>query len=159
MKSFSIKTTVAAAATAATLLTSGIAPTVTAANAEAILVPGLTGKINPLTPNPCMANPALCGPGGLTVEPPAPPPPPPPAPSGPSAGAQAAGVAALLLGGAIAGAALANSRQPKTVHVEPVGNPSAHSAWCHGKYKSYRDEDNSWLSYSGVRKPCISPYL
>jgi hypothetical protein len=158
MKTFSIKTTVAAAATAATLLTSGIAP-IAQANAEPIAIPGLTDKIHPKLPGPnCATKPWLCGPG-VVVAPPAPPAPPPPAPpAGPSAGTKAAGAAALVIGGIIAGAAIAKATQPQQVDVEPAGNTDAHTAWCYGKYKSYRLWDNSWLSYSGERKPCISPY-
>jgi len=158
MKSFSIKTTVAAVATATTLMTSSFAPTINAAHAESIFVPGLAGKIEPLTPGPCATKPWLCGPGGLTVEPVDPTPPPPPAP--PAPGMNAGTAAAIgIVGGIIAGAAIASATQPKEVQVEPVGNANAHLSWCYAKYKSYRDWDNSWQPYHGPRKPCISPYL
>lgn len=161
MTHFSFKTTIAAVATATTLLTSGIAPTITSAQAETILVPGLAGKIQPLTPGPCATKPWLCGPDGIKVEPLEPTPPaPPPAPPAPPAPGMNAGTAAAIgiVGGIIAGAAIANATQPRDVYVEPVGNANAHTAWCHGKYKSYREWDNSWQPYEGPRRPCISPY-
>nr|WP_245446143.1 BA14K family protein [Mesorhizobium kowhaii] len=37
--------------------------------------------------------------------------------------------------------------------------PAAHIDWCWERYRSYRPEDNSYLSYSGQRRSCISPYL
>ena len=75
MKTISFKSTVAAVATAATLLSTGIVP-VTTASADPIFKPGLTGKIQPKLPGPC-ANPVLCGPGFKA--PPKTPTPPPPA--------------------------------------------------------------------------------
>ena len=158
MKPFSIKTTVTALATAATLLTSGIAPVPQAA-AEPVVVPGLAGKIHPLTPGPCATKPWLCGPG-VIVTPPAPPAPPPPAPPAPAPGISTGTAAAIgIVGGVIAGAAIANAQRPREVYVEPAGNPSAHLNWCYAKYRSYREWDNSWQPYEGPRRPCISPYL
>lgn len=161
MKTFSITTTVAAAATAATLLTSGIAP-IAQANAEPVAIPGFADKINPQLPGPnCATKPWLCGPG-VVVAPPAPPAPTPPAPTppAPAPGMNAGTAAAIgIVGGIIAGAAIANATKPKEVYVEPVGNANAHLNWCYAKYKSYREWDNSWQPYEGPRKPCISPYL
>ncbi|MER8467326.1 BA14K family protein [Mesorhizobium sp. M1396] len=37
--------------------------------------------------------------------------------------------------------------------------PPPHLAWCASRYRSYRPDDNSYLSYSGQQRPCISPYL
>ncbi|ARP64618.1 hypothetical protein A9K65_015520 [Mesorhizobium sp. WSM1497] len=37
--------------------------------------------------------------------------------------------------------------------------PSPHLAWCASRYRSYHPDDNSYLSYSGQLRPCISPYL
>lgn len=39
-----------------------------------------------------------------------------------------------------------------------VGYTADHLDWCSNKYRSYRPEDNSYLSYSGMRKDCTSPY-
>ena len=33
-----------------------------------------------------------------------------------------------------------------------------HVAWCSQRYRSYRKEDNSYTSYSGRSRECISPY-
>ncbi|MFC3324437.1 BA14K family protein [Mesorhizobium cantuariense] len=35
----------------------------------------------------------------------------------------------------------------------------SHLAWCASRYRSYHPDDNSYLSYSGQLRPCISPYL
>lgn len=151
MKTTSLKSTVAAIATAATLLTTGIVPVATA-SADQMFKPGLTGKIQPKLPGPC-ANPVLCGPSFKT--PPADPTPP-PAPA-PSSGFNAGTAAAIGLG-IVAGAALVSAANQKTVIVEDSSDANAHYSWCFNKYKSYRMEDNSFMSFSGYRKPCISPY-
>lgn len=157
MKSFSIKTTTTAIATAAMLLTSGVAPVVSAAHAEPVVIDGLAGKVKPFTPGPCATKPWLCKPGKVTATPPGPKPPaPPPAAPGMSAGTAAA---IGIVGGIIAGAAIANAAQPKEVYVQPSGYGNAHLNWCHAKYKSYRDWDNSYQPYHGPRKACVSPYL
>lgn len=36
-------------------------------------------------------------------------------------------------------------------------NPN-HIAWCHDRYRSYREYDNSWQPYEGSRRKCRSPY-
>jgi hypothetical protein len=35
----------------------------------------------------------------------------------------------------------------------------SHLAWCASRYRSYHPDDNSYLSYSGQLRPCVSPYL
>lgn len=37
------------------------------------------------------------------------------------------------------------------------GNP-AHRQWCADRYRSYRADDNSYTSYSGIRRQCASPH-
>ncbi|AZO08837.1 BA14K family protein [Mesorhizobium sp. M3A.F.Ca.ET.080.04.2.1] len=37
--------------------------------------------------------------------------------------------------------------------------PAAHLEWCANRYRSYRPQENSYRSYSGELRPCISPYL
>ena len=37
--------------------------------------------------------------------------------------------------------------------------PQPHVAWCASRYRSYRPQDNSYMSYSGQQRPCVSPYL
>ncbi|WP_428978279.1 BA14K family protein [Oricola thermophila] len=157
MKRFTLKNAIAVAATAATLATTGIAPVVTAASAETVFVPGITDKIHPKVPGPCATKPWLCD-SGMGLKPVDPKPPVPPA--DPAPGMSAGTAAAIgIVGGIIAGAALANAAQPKEVIIEPVGDPNAHVSWCQARYKSYRVSDNSWQPYHGPRKPCISPYL
>ncbi|TPI44050.1 BA14K family protein [Mesorhizobium sp. B2-9-1] len=36
--------------------------------------------------------------------------------------------------------------------------PVAHLQWCSARYRSYRPAENSYRSYSGELRPCISPY-
>ncbi|RWC08980.1 MAG: BA14K family protein [Mesorhizobium sp.] len=36
--------------------------------------------------------------------------------------------------------------------------PVAHLQWCAARYRSYRPDENSYRSYSGELRPCISPY-
>ena len=35
---------------------------------------------------------------------------------------------------------------------------SAHVAWCHDHYRSYNPRTNTWVSYSGEVRVCVSPY-
>ncbi len=35
---------------------------------------------------------------------------------------------------------------------------TGHGEWCSHRYRSYRPEDNTYTSYSGARRECISPY-
>ena len=37
--------------------------------------------------------------------------------------------------------------------------PAAHLEWCANRYRSYRPEENSYRSYSGEMRSCISPYF
>lgn len=37
--------------------------------------------------------------------------------------------------------------------------PPPHLAWCASRYRSYDPEDNSYMSYSGQQRTCVSPYL
>ncbi|MGX5827874.1 BA14K family protein [Mesorhizobium sp. 43Arga] len=37
--------------------------------------------------------------------------------------------------------------------------PAAHVGWCTNRYRSYNPDDNSYMSYSGQQRPCVSPYL
>nr|WP_240545120.1 BA14K family protein [Sinorhizobium fredii] len=37
--------------------------------------------------------------------------------------------------------------------------PTAHVDWCANRYRSYRASDNSYRSFSGGRRTCISPYM
>ncbi|WP_027030072.1 BA14K family protein [Mesorhizobium loti] len=37
--------------------------------------------------------------------------------------------------------------------------PSAHVSWCADRYRSYNPDDNSYRSFSGQQRPCVSPYL
>lgn len=34
----------------------------------------------------------------------------------------------------------------------------AHLEWCANRYRSYRQEDDSYTSYAGEQLPCVSPY-
>ncbi|MBB6468756.1 BA14K family protein [Aminobacter carboxidus] len=36
---------------------------------------------------------------------------------------------------------------------------TAHLQWCTEKYRSYRPDDNSYLSYSGRLRACVSPFM
>ena len=79
----------------------------------------------------------------------------------------------------IGGALINGLNQPQTVvvqqppvMVQPVPQPmpqpmpqpvvaggDAHVQYCLSKYKSYKIPTNTYTSYSGVIKPCISPYM
>ncbi|UCI21959.1 BA14K family protein [Mesorhizobium sp. B2-1-8] len=37
--------------------------------------------------------------------------------------------------------------------------PASHLQWCASHYRSYHPDDNSYMSYSGRLRPCVSPYL
>lgn len=38
-----------------------------------------------------------------------------------------------------------------------IAGSSAHESWCKSRYRSYRSSDNTYTSYGGSRKDCISP--
>jgi hypothetical protein len=40
---------------------------------------------------------------------------------------------------------------------EDYGNE--HIEYCFSRYRSYDPDSNTFMSYSGVRKPCISPFM
>lgn len=51
------------------------------------------------------------------------------------------------------------ARQPATVDQQAQQQlPVAHLQWCASRYRSYRPAENSYRSYSGELRPCISPY-
>lgn len=37
--------------------------------------------------------------------------------------------------------------------------PAEHVSWCADRYRSYNADDNSYRSYGGQQRPCVSPYL
>jgi len=37
--------------------------------------------------------------------------------------------------------------------------PAAHVEWCANRYRSYRPDENSYRSYGGELRPCVSPYF
>ncbi|ESX92061.1 BA14K family protein [Mesorhizobium sp. LNJC403B00] len=43
--------------------------------------------------------------------------------------------------------------------IAPVELPPPHLAWCVSRYRSYNPDDNSYTSYSGQQRTCVSPYL
>ena len=38
------------------------------------------------------------------------------------------------------------------------GYGAAHVRWCHNRYRSYRQWDNTYQPYNGPRRQCVSPY-
>ena len=75
----------------------------------------------------------------------------------------------------IGGALINGMNQPQTVvvqqppvMVQPVPQPmpqpmmaggNAHVQYCLAKYRSYKIPTNTYTSFSGQIKPCISPYM
>ena len=56
----------------------------------------------------------------------------------------------------------ANAVQPSQQQNAPALQaqlPAAHLEWCANRYRSYRPEENSYRSYNGDLRPCISPYF
>lgn len=142
----SLNSTVAGLAVAATVLTTSLA-TVTTVSADPVF------KLPPPAPNICVTKPWLCNSGNIKLPPKPPAPPPGPAPKpGMSAGTAAA---IGIVGGIIVGTAIANANKKQ----QASANAQAHYNYCFAKFKTYRAEDNSFMSLSGVRKPCISPYI
>lgn len=62
--------------------------------------------------------------------------------------------AAGLVGGMIIGSAIANAQQ-RPVY---VNHRDAHVAWCLDRYRSYNISTDTFMSHSGYRKYCNSPY-
>ncbi|MBA3446917.1 MAG: BA14K family protein, partial [Pseudaminobacter sp.] len=42
---------------------------------------------------------------------------------------------------------------------EPASQSADHVNWCTDRYRSYRPENNTYTSYSGDMRECISPFL
>jgi hypothetical protein len=65
----------------------------------------------------------------------------------------AAFAAGALIGGAIAS-------QPRAAPIPRGGNGinPRHYQWCEGRYRSYDAYSNTFVTYSGVRQQCLSPY-
>jgi hypothetical protein len=38
------------------------------------------------------------------------------------------------------------------------GGKNRHESWCYSKYRSYNERNNTWISYSGQVRQCVSPY-
>ncbi|TGQ50053.1 BA14K family protein [Mesorhizobium sp. M1C.F.Ca.ET.193.01.1.1] len=58
----------------------------------------------------------------------------------------------------------ANVAQPseqaaQNAPAEQAQLPAAHLEWCANRYRSYRPNENSYRSYSGELRPCVSPYF
>lgn len=53
------------------------------------------------------------------------------------------------------------SIQPMPSEEQPTSSayPAAHVEWCASRYRSYRPQDNSYMSFSGGQRTCISPYM
>lgn len=53
------------------------------------------------------------------------------------------------------------SIQPMPTEEQPTSSifPAAHVEWCASRYRSYRPHDNSYTSFSGGQRTCISPYM
>jgi hypothetical protein len=47
---------------------------------------------------------------------------------------------------------------PAVVFKVRPGYRSRHVRWCRAHYASYRKRDNTWLTNSGQRRICVSPY-
>ncbi len=86
-----------------------------------------------------------------------------------NAGSRDAFVGGLV--GGVVGGVIGSSRrrspdvvyvEPRPVYREPVvihrsaGN--AHINWCYNRYRSYDSRSDTYVSYSGRRKYCNSPY-
>jgi len=52
---------------------------------------------------------------------------------------------------------LADDTRGPASEAEPATN-LAHAQWCADRYRSYRVDDNSYTSYSGRIRECVSPY-
>jgi BA14K-like protein len=49
---------------------------------------------------------------------------------------------------------------PRPIYLQPRPNyRSLHTDWCYARYRSYDRRTNTWISYSGHVRQCISPYL
>lgn len=69
----------------------------------------------------------------------------------------AAAAAALgIVGGMIVGSAIANQQQQQPIYAG--GNSNAHVGWCLDRYRSYDIPTDTYMSHSGYRKYCNSPY-
>lgn len=48
--------------------------------------------------------------------------------------------------------------EPKTTPIEPPAVSTDHVTWCSNRYRSYQPESNSYTSFSGDIRECISPF-
>ncbi len=84
------------------------------------------------------------------------------------AGRRERNIALGALGGFVAGAVIADAANRRAyrddyyverrVYRPRVSYRSAHVNWCYNRYRSYRARSNTWISYGGRVRACISPY-
>ncbi len=84
------------------------------------------------------------------------------------AGRRERNLALGLVGGLVAGAAIAGAQHSHRYEDEvyyndrPAYRPrpvySNHYSWCSNRYKSYDPGSNTWVSYGGQVRNCRSPY-
>lgn len=81
------------------------------------------------------------------------------------------GLVGGVIGGAI-GSSRRRSREPDVVYVQPRrrviveepvvvrrrGGTRAHIDWCLNRYRSYDVRSDTYVSYSGRVRPCLSPF-
>ena len=142
-----------------TVITSfvGAAITLQAMGSAFALSPTVPGMELCMNPGGCPTTPAFEG-GGFAPNPPAP-----KHPSGPNWG----GIGGALIGVAIGGAIVNGiNKKPKTIYVQPqptyvqpVNTGNYHINYCLSKFKSYDIGSNTYMSFSGYRKQCISPAM
>lgn len=56
------------------------------------------------------------------------------------------------------GAGIAMSNRDRYYDRNDYGYGSRHVQWCMDRYRSYDPRSNTWVSYSGAVRQCISPY-
>lgn len=66
------------------------------------------------------------------------------------------GIGAAIIGGAIIGGAIAAERRRERRRFR---RGVRHERWCFNRFNSYRAFDNSYMSFSGVRRQCRSPFF
>lgn len=67
-----------------------------------------------------------------------------------------------IIGGAIIGSQLGNSNDYDDDYdddyIDDRRYSRRHVNWCSDRYQSYNPRNNTWLSYSGNYRRCVSPY-
>lgn len=75
------------------------------------------------------------------------------------AGTAASELAPGFVDSVTTGSVQADQRESKDWQAPSERLSAAHVEWCADRYRSYRPQDNSYTTYGGELRPCVSPFM